>query len=69
MKDVLKDRQYPDTGTELFKIAEDVMTQEETIILNMAGVETVPTVFMPTSGSGSRIITQEPSMRMATRPF
>lgn len=49
LKDILKDKSFPDGGTALFDIAKNVMNDNGIVYIDMIGVDYLPTFFMNTS--------------------
>lgn len=49
LKDILKDRTYPEGGTVLYGIAEEAINCGNKILLDMKEVDSIPTLFMNTS--------------------
>jgi preprotein translocase subunit SecY len=49
LKEILKNRTYPEGGSVLYSIAEEAINNGNKILLDMIEVDSVPTLFMNTS--------------------
>lgn len=49
LQDILIDNDYSDGGSKVYEIAKNAITNKEIIVLDMKGVDSVPTIFMNTS--------------------
>lgn len=49
LKDILKDKSYADGGLVLFDIADKAIPDGDTVVIDMEGVLSIPTLFMNTS--------------------
>ena len=49
LQSILENKDYADAGTAVYEIAKTAVSNQEVVILDMKGVDSVPTIFMNTS--------------------